>query len=200
VVEYLQLTTKISIFVIALFICCSTTGFAATPPQTRGDNFEPVPCTNFKITSDEFECGYVRVPLLHAQSNGKQIKLAVAILPGPDVSSRDAFVVAQGGPGGSTLDTFAPFFQPGFYPAVQTLRAERDIILYDQRGTLYAQPALTCPEELELTFNTIEQKIPARESNRQYEQAALACRARLLQNGVNLAAYNSIENALDIED
>ena len=54
--------------------------------------------------------------------------------------------MAQGGPGGSTIDTFVPFFQLGYYPALETLRAERDIVLYDQRGTLYAQPALLFPK------------------------------------------------------
>lgn len=188
------------ILVMALLICSSAPTTAAAPIQTRGDKFEAAACATFKITSKEFECGYVRVPEFHAEPNGKEIKLAVAILPGLNAATRDAFVVAQGGPGGSTLDTFVSFFQPGYYPAVETLRAERDIVLYDQRGTLYAQPALTCPEELELTLRTIEQEIPDEEANRQYEEAALACRARLVQAGVNLDAYNSIENALDIED
>ncbi len=173
---------------------------AAPPFQARGENFEPVPCSTFKISSDEFECGYIRVPELHAEPNGKQLKLAVAILPGTSSSpTRDAFVVAQGGPGGSTLDTFASFFDPAYYPAVRKMRGVRDIVLYDQRGTLYSQPALICPEELELTIKTIEQDISDQEAAQQYEQAALACRARLVNAGVNLAAYNSIENALDIE-
>lgn len=185
---------------MALLIFGSATVSAATPLPIRGEKFEAVACAAFKITSREFECGYVRVPELHAEANGKEIKLAVAILPALNATSRDAFVVAQGGPGGSTLDTFVSFFQPGYYPAVERLRAERDIVLYDQRGTLYAQPALTCPEELEFQLSTIEQETPDDELNRRYAQAALACRARLIREGVNLDAYNSIENALDIED
>lgn len=174
--------------------------FAAAPQLERGENFESVPCTTFEISGDEFECGYVSVPELYSAPDGKQIKLAVAILPrtrGAD--SGDAFVVAQGGPGGSTLDTFASFFELGFYPAIHDLRAERDVVLYDQRGTLYSQPALMCPEELDLTLETIEQDILADELLRQSTAAALACRDRLVQAGVNLAAYNSVENALDIE-
>ena len=73
-------------------------------------------------------------------------------------------------------------------------------MLYDQRGTLYSQPALLCPEELNQTLSTIEEDLSPDEEAKQAEQAALECRQRLVQSGVNLAAYNSFENALDIED
>lgn len=188
-----------------LFLLTGANAHASAPRQTRSAKFEPVSCATFRISGSAFECGYVRVPELHSEPNGRQIKLAVAILPSPNSApdasvSPDAFVVAQGGPGGSTLDTFANFFQLDYFPALKALNAERDIVLYDQRGTLYAQPNLTCPEELSLTFETIDRDLPAEELLQQQEAAALACRDRLLQEGVHLAAYNSFENALDIED
>lgn len=186
---------------VILLLLANSILSAAPPTQTPNDPFELVSCDAFKLSDDEFLCGYVRVPELHAQPNGRQLKLAVAILPGTvQTPDRGAFVVAQGGPGGSTLDTFGSFFAQGLYPAIDRLRAERDIVLYDQRGTLYAQPALRCPEELENTFATIEQELPPAESLRLSEQAALKCRERLVREGINLAAYNSIENALDLED
>lgn len=191
-----------------MLLCTVSLADASPRAQTRSDAFEPVPCATFKINNDDFECGYVHVPELHNDPNGKaagvssrEIKLAVAILPSPNANaSRNAFVVAQGGPGGSTLDTFATFFGNEYFPALETLNAERDIVLYDQRGTLYAQPSLTCPEELNLTLETLEQDIPDDEMLRREEQAALECRARLVQAGVNLSAYNSFENARDVED
>lgn len=193
---------------LRLFLLCAallflTNGASIASPRglSRGENFEPVECTTFKINGDEFECGYVTVPEIHAQPNGRKIKLGVAILPATSTDTpNDAFVMAQGGPGGSTIDTFAPFFQLGYYPALETLRRERDIVLYDQRGTLYSQPALMCPEELQLTFDTLEKELSPDEELRLAEQASLQCRDRLLKEGVDLAAYNSIENALDIED
>lgn len=187
-------------FALALSFLFVPTSFAAAPQPARAENFEPVPCSTFEISSDEFECGYVIVPELYSAPDGKQIKLAVAILPRTGSSDTgDAFVVAQGGPGGSTLDTFASFFQTPLYPALSDIRSQRDIVLYDQRGTLYSQPALMCPEELDLTLQNIEQDIPPEKALRQSTQAALACRERLVKQGVNLAAYNSIENARDIE-
>lgn len=174
------------------------------PPNHRVNQpppFQSTNCARFKLSNRNFTCGYLTVPELHSEPNGKQIKLAVAILPSTgDTPTQDAFVVAQGGPGGSTLDTFATFFQSSYYPAIRNLRATRDIILYDQRGTLYSEPSLKCPEELELTFAIIEQDIPAEQELQEYEQAALQCRARLESEGINLAAYNSFENALDLYD
>lgn len=188
------------LFACALVLVLSTTAFARVPQSERGENFEPVDCSTFEISSDQFECGYVSVPELYAAPDGKQIKLAVAILPHTgDAESGNAFVVAQGGPGGSTLDTFASFFETGYYPALDDLRSQRDIVLYDQRGTLYSQPALMCPEELDLTLKNIETDVSTEQDLRDSTAAALACRERLVGEGVNLAAYNSIENAHDIE-
>lgn len=172
--------------------------------QARTGQFERVSCEVFQISDGRFECGYVNVPEFHAQPTGAQIKLAVAILPQSSgagaTPTQSALVVAQGGPGGSSLDTFASFFEQPALSGISELRAARDIVLYDQRGTLYAKPALMCPEELENTFATIEREISHEESLRLSQEAALACRARLVAQGVHLDAYNSIENALDIED
>lgn len=192
------------LFLFAFFALLRPTAFAAPAHAARGENFEPVPCSTFKISDADAECGYVRVPEYHAQPNGSQIKLAVAILPRTSspraTDANDAFVVAQGGPGGSTLDLFTSFFEQPSYPAIKDLRAARDIVMYDQRGTLYAQPSLQCPEELENTIATIDKDISHEESARLGEQAALACHDRLVKQGIHLDAYNSIENALDIED
>lgn len=186
---------------LALLLLCARAASAAPPPQTRDSTFQSVACSTFKINSNEFQCGYVTVPELHAEPNGKQIKLGVAILPSTgQTPTQNAYVMAQGGPGGSTIDTYSQLLQLGLFPSLRDLRAERDIVLYDQRGTLYAQPNLKCPEELDNTFRTIEQIIPYAQQEEQSQAASLACRARLLSQGVNLAAYNSIENALDIKN
>jgi pimeloyl-ACP methyl ester carboxylesterase len=169
--------------------------------QARGPAFEPVDCSTFDLKGPDWECGYVRVPQKHSQPDGAALKLAVAILPssGP-TPTQDAFVVAQGGPGGSAIDTFGDFFRLDYFPALEQLRAERDIVLYDQRGTLYSQPALLCPEELDTTLETIDQELTPTERLERSARALLDCRARLVSQGVDLATFNSRENALDIED
>jgi hypothetical protein len=51
--------------------------------------------------------------------------------------------MAQGGPGGSTIDTYANALITS--PRTRPVR-NRDIVLWDQRGTYYSRPALLCPE------------------------------------------------------
>ncbi|MEZ4609075.1 MAG: hypothetical protein R2838_02260 [Caldilineaceae bacterium] len=48
--------------------------------------------------------------------------------------------MAQGGPGGSTIDVFTDLLLDS------PLRDRRDIVLFDQRGTLYSDPNLICTE------------------------------------------------------
>jgi pimeloyl-ACP methyl ester carboxylesterase len=104
--------------------------------------------------------------------------------------------MAQGGPGGSTIDAFLTSFQSG---ELSGLLEDRDVVLFDQRGTLYSEPALLCTESITLTEQTIEQHLTRAESTQRSLEALRKCRERLAGIGVNLPAYNSLENAADIE-
>jgi pimeloyl-ACP methyl ester carboxylesterase len=140
------------------------------------------------------ECGYLTVPEQHSQPDGPTIELGVAILKSTGSRPRpDPLVMAQGGPGGSTIHTYATLLLDS------PLRRERDIVLFDQRGTLRSKPALLCPESVDLTLRTIEQDLGREEEQRLTEEALMQCRARLLREGVNLSAYDSRENAADVE-
>ena len=77
----------------------------------------------------------------------------------------------SGGPGDSALAEANNWID---YP----IRQKRDIILLDQRGTGYSQPALNCPPLH--TYDDVE-----------------ACRAKLVSAGINLSAYNSAQSAAD---
>ncbi len=173
---------------------------AAGPlPQTT-PSYEAAECPKDllpgAIENHTLECGYLTVPEEHANPDGPTIRLAVAILrstaknPAPD-----PLVMMQGGPGGSTLDLFVQLL----LLRDTTLRAERDIVLFDQRGTLYSEPKLDCPEVLTLTEQTIEQRLTWEESSRLTLEAERACRERLAGEGVNLSAYDTDENAADVE-
>jgi pimeloyl-ACP methyl ester carboxylesterase len=101
--------------------------------------------------------------------------------------------MAQGGPGGSSLELF-PLFMLN-----SPIREERDIVIFDQRGTYYSKPNLLCPELDELTKETLELDLSPEEADRRSLAAYRACGDRLTRQGVNLAAYNSLENAADID-
>ena len=78
--------------------------------------------------------------------------------------------------------------------------ADRDFIMFDQRGTGLSQPALDCPENLDRVLDTLDQDLSVEEQLTLETEALLACRDRLVSEGVNLAAYTSAENAADLND
>lgn len=138
-----------------------------------------------------FECGYVVVPERHAAPNGPTIQLPVAIRRATAADARpDPLLVAQGGPGGDAFKVFTLLVPTAAFAA------NRDIVIFNQRGTPYAIPELTCPE----TEENLPQRLATTEAEGQilYDQAIAACYARLQAEGIDLSAYNSLENAADV--
>ena len=76
---------------------------------------------------------------------------------------------------------------------------KRDVILFDQRGTGYSQPDLGCPEEKKFALDTLDQNLTPTQSAELRRRRAAQCHDRLVKEGVNLALYNSAQNAADIE-
>ena len=169
------------------------------PLHAQTNTFTPTDCT-FDLTLDLFvdyellECGFVTVPENHNNPSGPTIDLGVAIIKSTDPNpAPDPLFMLQGGPGGSSIDTFLQFLFPD-----SPLRANRDIVLFDQRGTLNADPNLICFETVDLAEETIEQELSDEESLQLSLQAMQECRERLLEEGIDLSAYDSLENAADI--
>ena len=165
-------------------------GLATLPTN---DVFRPAPCPIGEpadLAAHGIECGYLTAPENRSAPTGSSVELAVAWLhgTGPSVAP-DPVLFLAGGPGGSALLGIGTW-------AGTTLRATHDVILLDQRGTGYSHPTLACPELL----------YPAgeRESKDDFIAAHLRqarlCRDRLVTERVDLSAYNTNENAADVED
>ncbi|MBZ0307069.1 MAG: alpha/beta hydrolase, partial [Anaerolineae bacterium] len=161
--------------------------------------FEPTDCffelPEGVVEGEDVECGYVTVPEEHALPNGNTIRLATVLIHSSDSSPETPLVMAQGGPGGSTIDLFAELMLGSLS---SLFRPERDIILFDQRGTYYSEPSLLCEESFALTMDTLDDNLTAEESMGMYSEALLACHERLLAEGINLSAFDSVENAADV--
>ncbi|MCL4300336.1 MAG: alpha/beta fold hydrolase [Anaerolineae bacterium] len=191
------------LLLILLALTVASPVSADTPPLARQRTaaFEPAECTfEFPLVKYlapgrvGFQCGYVTVPEQHSQPDGPTIRLAVTTLPSTARNpAPDPLFMAQGGPGGSSLELFPLFMLSS------PIREERDIVIFDQRGTYYSEPNLLCPELDELTRETLELDLSQEEADRRSMAAYQACGDRLTREGVNLAAYNSLENAADID-
>lgn len=136
-----------------------------------------------------FECGYVTVPVRHDIPDGPILRLPVAIRRAPG-GAADPLIMAQGGPGGDAFEVFSLLVPSS------GIGAARDIVIFNQRGTPYAEPALTCPETEAILAESLVAELDT--SQRLYEEALAACFARLQAEGVDLSAFNSLENAADV--
>jgi pimeloyl-ACP methyl ester carboxylesterase len=143
-------------------------------------------------------CGWLTVPEDRTDpDNTETIQLHVAIFSSDNPNpAPDPIVYLEGGPGGDALETIPLVFAMRFAPFL----ANHDLIMFDQRGTGYSQPSLSCPESRELTFDLLEQDISIEAASEQAVAALLACHDRLVAEGVNLAAYNSAQSAADLND
>jgi pimeloyl-ACP methyl ester carboxylesterase len=168
-------------------------------PPAKGSAWTAVDCREFKVDprgARDVSCGYVTAPRRHAQPNGPTIQLATLVLASTALDREpDPLFVAQGGAGGSTIETYANYFidNPDSRAA-----PNRDLVLWDQRGTLNSKPALMCPE---VTGAGVKSALA---DNNPPDPSApdptQACYARLSSMVSDLSAFNSQENADDVDD
>lgn len=155
----------------ALYACASFVG---------AQTYQEAPCPRLlilgEVEGDTVTCGFLKVLETRGRETAKTLELAVMVLRARSRTPEpDPVLFLQGGPGGAALST-AELWR------VSAWRNTRDIILLDQRGTGYSRPNLKCPELYQNLFTGLE-----------------SCRDRLIRAGTDLRAYNSRENAADVE-
>lgn len=167
------------------------------PTNAEGSSFNSAGCRFSVPLEYNVDCGFLVVPEDHARPDGATIRLHVAIFrsrsPNP---APDPVVYLEGGPGGKALENASFALRGWFDPFLQT----RDFIIFDQRGAGYSQPALDCPEITRVAFETIEKHVSAAEEAKLNLDAATACYERLRDANVSFAAYDTEQNAADLED
>ncbi|NND03717.1 MAG: alpha/beta fold hydrolase [Acidimicrobiia bacterium] len=155
----------------------------------------------FDLTTDgefEFDCGWMVVPEDRQNvGNRREVRIPYARFTStnPDAPA-DPIIYLDGGPGGSTLDTL----QFSFGPVWSKLVENRDLIMFDQRGVGLAEPSLDCPEERQWLFSVLDEQLTLEEERTAELEVIGQCRDRLVEDGVDLAQYNSVENAADVND
>ena len=140
-------------------------------------------------------CGWVSVPL--NGKGGKTIRLWTARIHADSPSQGgDAVLYVNGGPGVATVDSILPGLPTGkSFPA---LRKQRDIILFDQRGSGRSEEAL-CPSLLK-TLNSISKKgLSPQAEDDEGRAAFVACRNEAIRAGHDLTSYSTRQTVADIE-
>jgi pimeloyl-ACP methyl ester carboxylesterase len=169
---------------------CSATSGVASP------RFEPGACPPRVASSPAFvnaQCGQLIVPENRHKHSGKTISISVAIVPSiTQPPTHEPIFYMEGGPGGNAMEA-VEFLTP-------TLNRDRDLIVLAQRGTLDATPSLLCPEIDAFDAKAVSLVYDAPSTGILHVAATKACHDRLVSEGVDLSAYNSLENIEDFVD
>ncbi|AXE24724.1 alpha/beta hydrolase [Streptomyces globosus] len=172
---------------------------AATPSPSgpAGPRFVPSACPEPAEPVEApagAECGFLEVPENRSRPDGRTIRLAVARIPAAaEKPAADPVVFMAGGPGADAFDDIPFLVDSG-------LNKDRELIVMGQRGNLYDQPNLACPEVDRFNEKAVGLGYDSPQAKQLMLEAVTDCRARLVADGVDLDAYNTTENAADFAD
>ncbi len=169
----------------------------STGQEVSVPEYETVDCPFTVPQGTEVECGCMTVPENRDKPDGNQVRIQFAIFRSKSRNPEpDPIVYLAGGPGEHALESVALTFDSRFAP----LTANRDLIVFDQRGTGYSEPALECPGLIELAYEMLDQNLENDEAIALENEATRECYEQLKEQGIDLSLYNSVESATDLND
>ncbi len=169
----------------------------ADPKAPIAQTLCPRPLPANEIEGKTLFCGTVQVPEDNAQPDGKKIPLKFAILKsGSQYSEPDPLVYLQGGPGGSAIDQI-----PLLARTFDAFRKNRDVVFWDQRSAGLSGLSVNCFDALAVNaakialkkFTTTDISGADKDSN-----TISDCLREVEAAGIDIAKYNTFENAKDV--
>lgn len=151
----------------------------------------------FPVPPGKVLCGDLFVLEDRSNPESPVVSLHVAVFPSFSTDPEpDPVIYLMGGGGGDALG--AANFYVG--AAGNRVRANRDFILYNQRGVKRNEPYLACPgeEEFQTKLNSFVHTKP--EADQMEYDFLMNCREQLQDSGVNLEFYDSVTHAKDLVD
>ncbi len=141
----------------------------------------------------QVESGRLQVPESRTRRTDRTVTIPFYRLRSTAAVPAAPIFLLAGGPGSSWLDQFV---------AEETNREARfyqtiaDVVLFDQRGGGHAVPSLTCGDSASLP--PLDAPLNMAAVAETLHRLLIQCRDRWQGQGVDLAAYNTVENAADI--
>ncbi|MBN2044914.1 MAG: alpha/beta hydrolase [Anaerolineales bacterium] len=164
---------------LKLLIVIGISLFCVTQVNAEGEQpyVTPTECPIEVPAEADIECGLLNVPENYSLPEGRWIWMPYMILhSGTADANQTPLVFTEGGPGGNSLPSVWGFYQSG-------ILEDRDIIIFQQRGNLFAQPELSC--DFEEFYNQATESSP--------------CLEKFKTAGVDLTQYHTRVIAQDIE-
>ena len=136
--------------------------------------------------------GILEVPENRNDPDSRTLKLVYKVLKAKKTdSTKVPIVYLMGGPGGATLIMEDHWKN-------HPLRNDRDIVLMDQRGT--GKSEANCVDLGDALFEVLKRNLDRDSESKVLDSLLTACKEAMKKGKVDLAGYNSRENAADFED
>lgn len=136
------------------------------------------------------QCGFLVVPENRSNLKKGTIRLAVVILKASSNDAKEPVVYLAGGPGGSAILEMDTLINDG-------INQNHPLILMSQRGTLFSEPELMCPELDAFYQKSLSLPLDSKTNRTMHMKASKDCYLRLSKQRIDFNAYNTVENAAD---
>ena len=169
-------------------------GLASAPQGAARIEWVDLP-TAIVEKAPDLRTGYLVVPERRFPAQGARlVRLPFIIMKSRSASPRpDPVLFTAGGPGGSTLGMARNRQR---HPLLE----DRDVILFEQRGTKFAEPSLMLPEIDEALRSGWGRRLNGDPDPATMERAMASALRKLRAQGVDLAGYTTKESAADLAD
>jgi pimeloyl-ACP methyl ester carboxylesterase len=194
---------------ISLAFLCGMAGLLALPltsvSAAAADNavprFDKEECWFTVPKGRAATCGHLVVLEDRAKPDGRQVRLPIVVIKASGGNRKaDPVVFLSGGPGqgvGVDKDNMKDWWQ---YDEHWSWMKNRDLVLFEQRGTGISEPTLDCPEVDERGVELMQGMQDDDQVRAIYGEALELCRARLIGEGIDLSKYGSADTATDLAE
>ncbi len=173
--------------------------FISTCCFCQQDSFK-CPCSKIGLDSlwadsNQISCYLIPVLKKTADPSKGKFYLATAITPSLKESNEPPLLYLHGGPGIATLENVPRYLKSKTW---KLIREKRAIIFFDYRGTGFSEPAL-CPDINDSIYQFAKNNSSEAEQESYKISLYRKCRSELLLNGIDIATFNSVQLANDVE-
>jgi pimeloyl-ACP methyl ester carboxylesterase len=137
-------------------------------------------------------CGSLLVAEQAGSDAGRALRLRFVVFPGKEgTQAADPVIYISGGPGEPAQIDAATIARWWSWIARAPWLAEREIVVFDQRGVGVSEPQMNCPEIADAGYRIFPQALAEADEARLWTDAARRCHDRLVASGLDLAQYNT---------
>ena len=184
---------KLYLVLFLLFIKCFN-GFCQQIPATYNCSCNKIGLDSVWADTNKVACYLIPVERNCVNPRGEQYLLAVATAPALSKSPKEPLLYLHGGPGIATLSNCPRYFKSKTF---SLLRQDHDLVFFDYRGTGYSEPVLC--KTLSPALNAIPDTISTEGRIAKEVVLYTNCKDSLLQQGVHLSDFSSLQSATDAE-